>query len=49
MDVAGDGFGAAVWRAAAPVLVVHGGAGRIVPEELDVPRAAAAGVGSGGA
>jgi len=37
-----DGFGAAVWRATAPVLAVHGGAGRIVPEEFDVPRAAAA-------
>jgi L-asparaginase / beta-aspartyl-peptidase len=32
----------AVWRATAPVLAVHGGAGRIVPEELGAQRAAAA-------
>jgi L-asparaginase / beta-aspartyl-peptidase len=31
-----------VWRATAPVLVVHGGAGRIVPKELSAARAAAA-------
>ncbi len=31
-----------VWRATAPVLAVHGGAGRIVPEELGAQRAAAA-------
>ncbi|MGH4025894.1 MAG: isoaspartyl peptidase/L-asparaginase family protein, partial [Pseudonocardiaceae bacterium] len=32
----------AVWRATAPVLAVHGGAGRIVPEEFGAQRAAAA-------
>jgi beta-aspartyl-peptidase (threonine type) len=31
-----------VWRATAPVLAVHGGAGRIVPEEFGAQRAAAA-------
>ncbi len=31
----------AVWPAIAPVLAVHGGAGHIVPEELDAKRAAA--------
>jgi len=31
-----------VWQATAPVLAVHGGAGRIVPEELGAQRAAAA-------
>ncbi len=31
-----------VWRATAPVLAVHGGAGRIVPEEFSAQRAAAA-------
>ncbi|HEY6423235.1 MAG TPA: isoaspartyl peptidase/L-asparaginase [Pseudonocardiaceae bacterium] len=30
------------WRATAPVLAVHGGAGRIVAEELGAQRAAAA-------
>lgn len=30
------------WQATAPVLAVHGGAGRIVPEELGAQRAAAA-------
>ncbi|MGH3907937.1 MAG: isoaspartyl peptidase/L-asparaginase family protein [Pseudonocardiaceae bacterium] len=30
------------WRASAPVLAVHGGAGRIVPEEFGAQRAAAA-------
>ena len=32
----------AVWRATAPVLAVHGGAGRIVPEEFSAERVAAA-------
>lgn len=32
----------AVWRGSAPVLAVHGGAGRIVPEEFSAQRAAAA-------
>jgi beta-aspartyl-peptidase (threonine type) len=36
-----------VWRATAPVLVVHGGAGRIVPEEFSAQRAATAGRGLG--
>ena len=36
-----------VWRATAPVLAVHGGAGRIVPEEFSAQRAAAAGRGLG--
>jgi L-asparaginase / beta-aspartyl-peptidase len=36
-----------VWRATAPVLAVHGGAGRIVPEEFGAQRAAAAGRGLG--
>jgi L-asparaginase / beta-aspartyl-peptidase len=31
-----------MWPGAAPVLAVHGGAGRIVAEELDAPRVAAA-------
>ncbi|MGQ0776979.1 MAG: isoaspartyl peptidase/L-asparaginase family protein [Pseudonocardiales bacterium] len=31
-----------VWRATAPVLAVHGGAGHIVPEEFSAQRAAAA-------
>src|SRR6476661_2771227 len=36
-----------VWRATAPVLAVHGGAGRIVAEEFGAQRAAAAGRGLG--
>ena len=32
----------AVWRASAPILAVHGGAGRIVPEKLGPQRVAAA-------
>jgi L-asparaginase / beta-aspartyl-peptidase len=35
-------FISAVWRATAPVLAVHGGAGRIVPAEFGAQRAAAA-------
>ncbi|MGH3940666.1 MAG: isoaspartyl peptidase/L-asparaginase family protein [Pseudonocardiaceae bacterium] len=35
------------WRATAPVLAVHGGAGRIVPEEFSAQRAAAARLGLG--
>ena len=31
-----------VWRATAPVLAVHGGAGHIVPEEVDAQRSTAA-------
>ncbi len=42
-----DRSASAVWRATAPVLVVHGGAGRIVPEEFDAPRIAAARCGLG--
>jgi beta-aspartyl-peptidase (threonine type) len=35
-------YTSAVWPAIAPVLAVHGGAGHIVPQELDAKRAAAA-------
>ncbi len=37
----------ATWPATAPVLAVHGGAGRIVPEEFSAERAAAARLGLG--
>jgi L-asparaginase / beta-aspartyl-peptidase len=37
-----NGCASAVWRATAPVLAVHGGAGRIVPEEFSAERVAAA-------
>jgi isoaspartyl peptidase/L-asparaginase-like protein (Ntn-hydrolase superfamily) len=39
--------GCATWRATTPVLAVHGGAGRIIPEEFSADRAAAARVGLG--
>jgi L-asparaginase / beta-aspartyl-peptidase len=40
--MARDRFTTATWRATAPVLAVHGGAGRIVPERFGASRVAAA-------
>ncbi len=42
MGVLRDRPAPAGWRATAPVLAVHGGAGRIVPEDFGAQRAAAA-------
>jgi L-asparaginase / beta-aspartyl-peptidase len=47
LDMVRNRSSSTVWRATAPVLAVHGGAGRIVPEEFGTQRAAAAGRGLG--